>query len=180
MNVSNSCTARKIACCVIEIKIAQLVDRVVATHSSILVTTYERQIKELEEKRILTDERIQNCGRIDGSYGSINRTFLEFLQNPHEYWASADLEGKRTVLKVTFARPLAYSKKEGFRTPALSLPFSVLRDFSDLKSGLVVPRGLATNLKAIQFIEAMHEIEKFFEAAPSLNGKSFRLEPIAA
>lgn len=121
----------------IELKIEQLVDRIVAAESPILITTYERQVKQLEEKRIVTEEKIQKCGTVDYSLVTINRTFLDLLQNPHDFWVSSDLERKRTMLKATFVRPLAYSKKEGYRTPAISLPFSVLRDFSNRKSGLV-------------------------------------------
>ncbi len=124
----------------IEQKIEQLVDRIVAANSSIIISTYERQIKQLEERRIVIDEKIKKCGKVDDNFGKVSRTFLKFLQKPHEYWASADLMKKRTVLKATFARPLAYHRKEGYRTPALSLPFSVLRDFSDSKSGLVENR----------------------------------------
>ncbi len=126
----------------IDLKIEQLVDRIVATDSQVLVATYERQIKQLEEKRIITDEKIRNCGTVDHTLGNINRTFLQFLQNPHEFWLSSDFERRRTVLKVTLASPVAYSKKEGYRTPALAQPFSVWRGFSDTKSGLVVPRGV--------------------------------------
>ena len=126
----------------IEQKIEQLVDRIVAANSSIIISTYERQIKQLEERRIVIDEKIKKCGKVDENFGKVSRTFLKFLQKPHEYWASADLMKKRTVLKATFARPLAYHRKEGYRTPALSLPFSVLRDFSDSKSGLVEHNGV--------------------------------------
>jgi site-specific DNA recombinase len=126
----------------IERKIEQMMDRIVATDSSVLIATYERQIRQLEEKRIRSEEKIKRCGRVDTTYGNINRTFLDFLQNPHEYWASSDLGRKRTVLKATFTRPLAYSKTEGYRTPDLSLPFSVLRGFSDSKSAMVGGRRL--------------------------------------
>lgn len=122
----------------IDLKIEQLVDRIVATDSQVLVATYERQIKQLEEKRIIADEKIRNCGTVDHTLGNINRTFLQFLQNPHEFWLSSDFERRRTVLKVTLVSPIAYSKKEGYRTPALALPLSVWRGFSDTKSGLVV------------------------------------------
>ena len=126
----------------IEQKIEQLVDRIVTTDSPVLVATYERQIKQLEERRIIAEEKIKKCGTVDHTYGNINRTFLDFLRNPRKYWDSTDLLGRRTVLKVMFTRPIAYSKKEGYRTPAMSLPFSVLRDFDTLKSGLVEHSGV--------------------------------------
>jgi site-specific DNA recombinase len=121
----------------IERKIEQLVERIVEADSAMLITTYERQIKQLEEKRIVLDEKIAKCGSVNERLLKINRTFLDFLRKPHEYWDSNDLLGKRTVLKATFARPVAYSKKEGYRTPALSQPFSLLAGFCNRDSGLV-------------------------------------------
>jgi len=121
----------------IERKVKQLVERVVAADSPILISTYERQIKQLEEQRILAEEKIRKCGRADYALEKINRTSFEFLANPHKFWDCSDISGKRLVLKATFAHPLAYHKKEGYRTPALSLPFSVLRDFSNAKPEMV-------------------------------------------
>jgi hypothetical protein len=43
---------------------------------------------------------------------------------------------------VTLASPVAYSKREGYRTPALALPFSVWRGFDTRKSGLVELNGV--------------------------------------
>lgn len=134
----------------IDLKIEQLVDRIVATDSQVLVATYERQIKQLEEKRIITDEKIRNCGTVDHTLGNINRTFLQFLQNPHEFWLSSNFERRRTVLKVTLVSPVAYSKKEGYRTPALALPFSVWRDFDTRKSGLVEASGIEPLTSCLQ------------------------------
>ncbi len=126
----------------IERKVEQLVERVVAADSAILITTYERQIKQLEEERILIEEKIKKCGTVDASFEEVNRTAKEFLANPYDFWGMADLSGKRLVLKVTFSHPLAYHQKEGYRTAALSLPFLVLRELSDIKSGLVGGRRL--------------------------------------
>jgi site-specific DNA recombinase len=96
------------------------------------------QIKQLEEQRILTEEKIQKCGAVDDRLVKINRTSWEFLGNPHDYWVSSPIERKRLVLKATFARPLAYHRNEGYRTPALSLPFLVLKEFSSQKEVMVV------------------------------------------
>jgi site-specific DNA recombinase len=122
----------------IERKVEQLVERVIAAESPTLITTYERQIKQLEEQRILTEEKIQKCGAVDDRLVKINRTSWEFLGNPHDYWVSSPIERKRLVLKATFARPLAYHRNEGYRTPALSLPFLVLKEFSSQKEVMVV------------------------------------------
>lgn len=89
-----------------------LVDRIVASDSPILIATHERQVKQLEEPRLLLEAKIEKCRTFDTSIEKINRTTLEFLENPLKYWVSSDLEGKRLVLKATFSRPLAYHRTE--------------------------------------------------------------------
>ena len=126
----------------IERKVAQFLDRIVAADSQIMITTYERQIKQLEEQRILTEEKIKKCGTVDESFGEIKRTALDFLANPYSHWVSSGLEGKRLVLNATFSRPIAYSRNEGYRTAALSLPFSLLKDFCTPESGMVELSGV--------------------------------------
>ena len=97
------------------------------------------QIKLLEEQRIVLDDKIKNCGRVDDNFEELARTTFQFLANPHKYWLNGDLMGKRRLLKATFTHPLAYNRNRGYRTAAISLPFSVLREFSEGDSE-VVPR----------------------------------------
>ncbi len=123
-------------------KIDQFLDRIVTADSPTLVSAYERQIKQLEEQRIIMEEKISKCGKVDDALQETARTALEFIANPYAHWVSGDLPKKRLVLKATFARPLAYHRNEGYRTAALALPFSLLRDFSDSESDLVPWRGL--------------------------------------
>jgi hypothetical protein len=78
-----------------------------------LIAAYERQVRQLEEQRIILEEKIRNCGTVDDSFDEINRTALEFIRNPHDYWVSSPIERKRLVLKATFARPLACHRNEG-------------------------------------------------------------------
>jgi hypothetical protein len=130
------------------------------------------------EKRILTAEKINNCGRVDESMQQINRTALEFLGNPHAYWASSNLTAKRFVLKATFARPLAYHKHEGYRTPALSLPFSLMRDFEQQKAGMVHPSGETSN-PAIDLIQSITTLSSAFDTPLKIDGKSFTWQPLA-
>ena len=125
----------------VEAKIEQFLDRILTTQSPTLMATYERQIDHLESQRILLDEKISDLAIVDDSLETVNRTALDFIANPYARWASEGLSGKRLVLKATFSRALAYSKDEGYRTAALSLPFLVLRDLSDTNSSLVEHSG---------------------------------------
>ncbi len=127
---------------VIERKTEQFLDRIAAADSMTLITSYERQIKNLEEQRVVLQEKIQKCGQFDNAVDETARTALRFFAKPHQLWLSGDIKIQRLVLKATFSRPLAYYRKEGYRTADLSLPFSLLREFSDAKSELVPTRGL--------------------------------------
>ena len=127
-------------------KLEQFLDRIAVADSPILITSYERQIKQLEQQRIFLQEKIQKCGTVDQTLKKTARTAFEYIANPYERWVSGDLATKRMVLKATFARPLAYHRKEGYRTAAFSLPFLLLRDFSDNESELVLSVGLEPTL----------------------------------
>lgn len=107
-----------------------------------MITTYERQVDQLAQQRILIQEKIQKCGTLDVGMKESVRTGLQFLENPYKYWVLRGLEGKRLVLKATFSRPLGYHHQRGFRTAAISLPFSVLREFSEGDSEVVPGAGI--------------------------------------
>ena len=126
----------------IERKVEQFLDRIAAADSAILITSYERQIKTLEEQRLVLQERIQKCGEFDSTVTETARTAFQFFAKPYHRWVSGDISVKRLVLKTTFACPLAYDRKEGYRTAALSLPFSLFREFSDTKSEVVLATGI--------------------------------------
>jgi hypothetical protein len=136
----------------VERKVEQFLDRVVATDNMVLITNYERQIKMLEEQRLVYEDKIKNCGRVIENFEELARTTFQFLANPHEYWLRGDLHGKRRLLKATFTHPLAYNRNRGYRTAAISLPFSVLREFSDSESEVVPPVGIEpTHLAVLDF-----------------------------
>lgn len=126
----------------VERKIGNLLDRVIDANSQSLITAYEQKIKELEESKVVLDEKIANCGRALPSFEDHSRTAMKFLENPYELWASDALEDRRNVLKLCFTGKLCFDKNEGFRTVPKSLPFRVLEDFSDPKSDMVPRRGL--------------------------------------
>jgi len=98
-----------------------------------VISTYENRIRQLEERRIELNERIANCGRPLRRFDETLRTLLDFLENPWNLWASERLEHKKAVLTLAFTDRLSYVRNEGFRTPALALPFKVLEDLKSSK-----------------------------------------------
>ncbi|WP_323042959.1 hypothetical protein [Gemmobacter sp.] len=69
------------------------------------------------------------------------RTALDFLANPWKLWKSERLEDKQTVLKLAFADRLRYTRKSGFRTADLSMPFKILTQVSGAKSLMAGQEG---------------------------------------
>lgn len=126
----------------IESKVDQLLDRIVDASTDSVVTAYEKRIRDLETQKAIVREKIAACGRPMASFCETYRTAFDFLANPHELWRSPNIEDRRAVLKLVFAEKLPYHRNEGYRTAETTLPFKVLRDFRNVKSGMVEPRGV--------------------------------------
>jgi len=123
----------------IERKTEQFFNRITETDSHTLITAYEKKIRQLEEEKVKLDENIAKCGRPLQSFDETFRTAFSFLSNPQKLWASDKLEHRRAVLKLAFSDQLQYCKKEGFRTPAMSLPFSLLEGSDRGEYEMVLP-----------------------------------------
>jgi len=135
----------------IERKAEQFFDRITETDSPTLITAYEKKIRQLEEEKIKLDENIAKCGRPLQSFDETFRTAFSFLSNPQKLWASDRLEHRRTVLKLAFSDQLQYCKNEGFRTPAKSLPFSLLQGNGVGKYEMVHHRRIDSWVTTIPF-----------------------------
>ena len=126
----------------IDKKVDQLLDRIVDASTDSVVTAFEKRIRDLEHRKALIREKIAACGKPMGSFRETYRTAFDFLANPQELWHSPNIEDRRAVLKLVFAQKLPYHRNEGYRTAETTLPFKVLRDFRNRKSGMVEPRGV--------------------------------------
>ena len=114
---------------------------ILETEDRALITVYERHIKELENKRQLLSAQASQVRNVNTGFESAVGTVFEFISNPHSVWENGDLEAKRLVLKLAFAKQLPFSKERGFGTAAYSLPFSVLRDLHTPEYKLVEEEG---------------------------------------
>ncbi|WP_256207860.1 recombinase zinc beta ribbon domain-containing protein [Nitrosomonas sp. Nm166] len=126
----------------IERKTEQFLDRIAEADNQILITAYEKKIRQLEEEKVAHDEKIAQCGRPLQSFDETFRTAFSFLSNPHKLWVSDRLEHKRAVLKLAFSERLRYCRNEGFRTPEKSLPFSLLEQNYRGSNEMVLLRGV--------------------------------------
>ncbi len=104
----------------IDIQIGQFLDRIVTTEVPSVISAYEDRIRKLEGEKLLLKERIQNSVDPIASFEETLRTALDFLANPWNFLRSGSLLHRRTMLRLTFAERLRYSRKNGFRTANLS------------------------------------------------------------
>lgn len=123
-------------------KSTQIMDRLIDTNNDAMVTAYEARLREMDEQKVFLTEKIDKCGTPLAPFETIYRTAFQFLASPCNLWASDRLEDKRAVLKLVFAEPLPYDRKEGYRTAKTSLPFKALGGFKPEDFEMVPAAGL--------------------------------------
>lgn len=119
-----------------------LLDKLIDTNNSTVITAYENKLREMEEQKTFLTEKISKCGQPLAPFEQIYRTAFDFLANPSKLWASERYEDKRAVLKLVFAHRLPYTRNEGYRTAKTSLPFKALEGLHMGKFEMVPPHGL--------------------------------------
>lgn len=125
----------------VEREIEKLLERIVEASVPSVIAAYELRVGKLEGEKHLLRERMEKSARPVSSFDATLRTALDFLSNPWNLWSSGRLEDRRAVLKLAFADRLRYTRKDGFRTAKLSLPFKVLGAFSGPESGMAHRTG---------------------------------------
>lgn len=117
------------------------------------VTAYETQITKLETERLVKQEQLQqfsaqNVIRLP-DYKESSRTAMRFLLTPHVYWASGNINARRTVARLAFAESLHYDREKGFSNPKTTLPFQLIQSLNQgrkenymLNEKMVPPHGL--------------------------------------
>ncbi len=107
-------------------QIEQILDRIIDSDNPTVIKAYEKKISNLEKEKLLAEEKaVKNIGPRH-KFEDVLELSMSFLANPQKLWASDHLISKRTVLKLAFSDHLTYQLNEGYRTPKMSLPFSVL------------------------------------------------------
>lgn len=112
-------------------QIDQLLDRLVEAEGKTVIAAYEKRIGKLEAEKLVLAEKAAGSGKPLRPFAQMFELALRFLASPCEFWESGRFDLQRVVLRLAFSERLAYCRKEGFRTPELSLPFKALgMDFS--------------------------------------------------
>ncbi len=114
----------------LDTQIENVVDKLVNTNTSTIITAYEKRIKKLETDKAILVEKSGQSLRTMRSFESSLRTALDFISNPHKLWTSGQLNNRLAVLKLTFPGGFQYHRNTGLRTAETPLPFKVLRGFS--------------------------------------------------
>ena len=109
----------------ISTKIKRLIHRISQTSSEAVITSYEREIEELEKKRSAISGDLEDFDLSSHQLGTAWKEALPYLKNPQERWQLGGFEEKRLVLKLVFSRQIPYDKDLGFGTADLSLPIEI-------------------------------------------------------
>lgn len=126
----------------IDAKMANLMDRLLNTAEGSLVALYEAELRNLEEAKLVLTEKAAKIAKPTTNFDGLYRTACEFLANPYKLWASSDWKDQRIFLRLIFAGHIAYCRESGYRTAKTTLPFNALREYSDMKSGMVELSGI--------------------------------------
>lgn len=121
--------------------VGNLAALIARTTDSTLIKIYENQLKEQEHRRSLLAAEVAQCGQVDTSYESALGTALDFLGNPLAMWQNGDLDDKRMVLKLAFARKVPFDRDTGLGTAVKSLPFTVFQGSQGSGSKMVEEVG---------------------------------------
>ncbi len=127
---------------IINVEIEQFLDRILSTDSNAVIKAYETKVGKLENQKAELAERLLALDEIPADFDSTFQTAFEFLSNPQKLWASEDMEDKKLLLRMAFARQLPYRRNEGFQTADFSLPFAVSRGFGTQNGRLVEATGI--------------------------------------
>ncbi|MEM9205189.1 MAG: recombinase zinc beta ribbon domain-containing protein, partial [Pseudomonadota bacterium] len=123
----------------IETNINELLNRIVETQSSSVISAYENKIEQLEREKFLTAEKLEKAIRPKLTSTQFIELPMRFLSNPWKIWDSGNLVLQRLVLRLVFSERLEYVRGDGYRTPKTTLPFNVLRQFRSEKMEMVMP-----------------------------------------
>jgi site-specific DNA recombinase len=111
----------------------QLLDRIMNAESQSIVPIYEKRLSALESRKLELAEKARAEHRQFPTFEDGARTAMQFIANPYDHWKNGAQDARRNVIKLAFAKRLAYRRGEGYRTPETTLPFKALEVFARLE-----------------------------------------------
>ncbi len=98
-------------------QVEALLERLMDASGPTIISAYEAKIEKLEREKHKIREQIGKIAPSKDRFDEMLELSLKFLSSPWKLWASGNITLQRTVLKLAFAQPIAYHRKEGYRTP---------------------------------------------------------------
>jgi hypothetical protein len=126
----------------VEKQIEDALDRIMDAESKTVIRAIEKRIDDLERKKVVLSERASKPLPDRQTQKDCIELSLAFLSSPWIIYEKASFAVQQLVLRLAFAEPLSYCRKEAYRTPEISLPFKVLGEISGQKSKMVPPERL--------------------------------------
>ena len=107
-------------------EIAAVVDMAVNASSSVVLSAYEKKIENLQNEKLILQEKLQNPGKSGHSYSELFELSMRFLSSPCKVWNSKQFDLQKIVLRLVFTEPALYCRKNGFLNTKFSIPFNML------------------------------------------------------
>ena len=123
----------------LQIKIDQMLERVVDSSSPSVVRALEKKIETLESERLLLIERSQRKHNTEYTFDELFELSLRFLSNPWNIWQTRRFELQRLVLRLAFCDHLSYCRESGRLNTKKSMPFMVLDQIFGVEKEMVLP-----------------------------------------
>ena len=119
----------------------KLLERIVETDNPSVITAYEKKIADLETRKLLIMEKLQNWSKPQYAFDDLFQRAMVFLSSPWNLWQTGQLHYRRLVLRLAFAERVPYRRGEGFSNVKTSLPFNVLGRLSMGVEKMARPKG---------------------------------------
>ncbi|MEO6014579.1 MAG: hypothetical protein ABIQ30_13465 [Devosia sp.] len=84
------------------------------------------RLADLERTRVSLMASVEAPTPPKSSYEGMFEQAMRFLAKPSNLWLSGIGEHQKLAVKLAFSDKLAYSRKDGFRTPKTTIPFNML------------------------------------------------------
>jgi hypothetical protein len=118
-------------------ELERLGERIGRTESDVVFRTLEQRIEQLVYEQNALDQKAATAAEPAAEFGTQFDRVRDRLKSPYAVWKTGDLETKRRLARMVFAGPLPYDRETGFGTPAVTLPFLVVKRLAGQKSDMV-------------------------------------------
>lgn len=120
----------------------KLLERIIESDSPAVTSAYEKKIVQLEQRKLLLSERIEQSERPTVGYREMFELAMGFLSSYWKIWSSGQFKLRRMVLSLAFVERIAYSQEDGFSNSKISLPFNILKEICMQKKMMARPTGV--------------------------------------